>query len=182
MWRIRNKTANIVLIDDLGISLKAYQDFDLDLLGRDKSENSSQLASFLNRGIIENIHKEKREVETNSSIEINSLITNSVRDAMTAFTQEFFSKMSEDVSQGIINGFTGVLKEKFLENLSIELPNLNNDVGFDEISVYETQAAILKGKEDLSSNFEQIGQKQEIDSSDDIAEQLRKIKKERKNK
>ena len=54
------------------------------------------------------------------------------------------------------------------------------EADFEDISVQQAQADLLRSKENLSSSFQSIGDKKEIDSPDDIAGQLRKLKRKGK--
>jgi hypothetical protein len=179
MWRIRNETDGLIMIEDLNITLKPKQEFDLDFLGREKAENSSQLAVFINKGIIKLITKEEIKKESSNETinqnEINKIIQDSVDNLVNSLTTNLFSKISEDLSHELVKSFTVALKN-IPQNLTSQDSQIAED-DFEDISLHETQAELLKGKENLSSNFKSVGKKQEIDSSDDIAQQLRNLKK-----
>lgn len=179
MWIIKNKTGGIVLIEDLTLSFKPHQEYDIDTFGRENAQRSTQLSLFLNNNILETLHKDEQikqelapaptpvSAPAVSQEDLNAMIQQSV--------SSLFSSLSEGLSNEIANSLTDVVRRNLQENSSYaEIEAEETD--FEDISVQQAQADLLRSRENLSSSFQSIGDKKEIDSPDDIAGQLRKLK------
>lgn len=166
MWIIKNNTLGTVLIDDLGICLSGHQEFDLDLLGREKAESSVHLAVLLNKGIVSNVHKEEATDKVNSD---KSFIAEIVDNVTKKVLQELRGEMAEDSLKSALTLISNALNQNAVSTSDTD--------DFEDVSIYEVQASMVNDDGDkLSPNFKHIGHKEELNSSNDIVDKLRDIK------
>jgi len=182
MWKIRNNTGGILIIDDLGIDLKPRQEFDLDLLGRDKSEDSSNLAVLLDKNAIEILHKDviaKRSDISND--DLGELITGAMLNFMGGAFNNVSSELSKEVAASVAQSIKdGLSNVNIINQVGALAEGEDEGEAFDDLNLKQVQTDLFHSNGKLDPGFNSIGEKVEVKDSNDIADQLRAIKRKDK--